>query len=1077
MAGEFLPPVVTELTGNIDDLRDKIAEAKALIASLKDSKVTIKVDLDTTAFTRAMSAIQTIARQGITVPVHYDANLAAFTSGLANAQSIARSGITIPVRYDYTPFAPGPFTASGASDNASWWAARNAFSGMQGYEYGNSGLGGYRDASGGGGGFFGGLAAGAAGAWAGRPFQQYPTTTFPAPWFFGGGRMGYTATHLGLLGAGALGMGIAGGIYDLGAAAAVTGRGAAAFYNRASLLDQSVSATIPPGVPDYALARTFGLNNVGPNSPLVRASQIGNGMVLSAAGGLVGLANKQGVFGQLVANQGLSTSSTIDNIIARAELATQHPQTLARGLSNISTDASNLGAFAANTLAFTGHAFSHMPGEIEWLTTGLRNASSWANDIWKTPGLNSIAGDTLFGGLLLHSTMTGAHLLGGGLNLLGNLPGIPAGLGGTAAIRSATAADVAAGRAATVGEKVAGTGLMGAGLFNPYVLGAAALVGTGLAAYRYQTPTSAAIGALNAGIGLGKTGPINAGSFAQNIGPSLGLFMNGSANGSTGMSYLGNLLNNPQGKRGTTPGVNMTDFQLAGLGPLMTVAGWFGGSSAQRDVGNFLTFGLLNKELDPAQQNYIASQNAANTLLAYGGNINAVASSLGVSTAVASNILSQSGAKVGKGGVQGGNAMAVRLAQNFLNGNRINTGGTAQALMNIGVGTTVNDSAWKAATQINANWDAYMGAMTSGGSGLGGIFNALQGTRPLLPGGDFYTASGAMTQQGQAVSAFINTNQAISGSANPMADFFRQAQSVGAIGGKSTTNTFAQMAASLAPLAGASKQAQQELVALANEGGGHFKNMAQVMKAAGGTAAAALVNLSNSTATTTANMAHLGPFASTVMQKLQNDTTSALAAIIQKSPQATNAFKNLVGQIAQGSPNSQKAKQDIASLTSYLESHGMTYQQIADVFKQMGINLNAIPGNKTITITVVGRISGNSAVVQAALASGNYAGGQLKATLPGHAAGTDAAPPGWAWVGEQGPELMHFSGGEVVIPHNMATRGYAGGVGLGSFGAPVVIMLDGKEIWSNAKGRTYQYNVNNGNRDSQGRVAGNVRPR
>jgi tape measure domain-containing protein len=34
----------------------------------------------------------------------------------------------------------------------------------------------------------------------------------------------------------------------------------------------------------------------------------------------------------------------------------------------------------------------------------------------------------------------------------------------------------------------------------------------------------------------------------------------------------------------------------------------------------------------------------------------------------------------------------------------------------------------------------------------------------------------------------------------------------------------------------------------------------------------------------------------------------------------------------------------------------------------------------------------------------------------GYATGTDSAMPGWAWVGENGPELMKFSGGESVVP-------------------------------------------------------------
>lgn len=35
----------------------------------------------------------------------------------------------------------------------------------------------------------------------------------------------------------------------------------------------------------------------------------------------------------------------------------------------------------------------------------------------------------------------------------------------------------------------------------------------------------------------------------------------------------------------------------------------------------------------------------------------------------------------------------------------------------------------------------------------------------------------------------------------------------------------------------------------------------------------------------------------------------------------------------------------------------------------------------------------------------------------GFATGTTSAPPGWAWVGEAGPELMYMHGGEQILPH------------------------------------------------------------
>ena len=45
-----------------------------------------------------------------------------------------------------------------------------------------------------------------------------------------------------------------------------------------------------------------------------------------------------------------------------------------------------------------------------------------------------------------------------------------------------------------------------------------------------------------------------------------------------------------------------------------------------------------------------------------------------------------------------------------------------------------------------------------------------------------------------------------------------------------------------------------------------------------------------------------------------------------------------------------------------------------------------------------------------------------------NAAGTPSASPGWSWVGEAGPELVKFHGGETVVP-NHAVGGYAGGAG------------------------------------------------
>jgi SLT domain-containing protein len=65
-----------------------------------------------------------------------------------------------------------------------------------------------------------------------------------------------------------------------------------------------------------------------------------------------------------------------------------------------------------------------------------------------------------------------------------------------------------------------------------------------------------------------------------------------------------------------------------------------------------------------------------------------------------------------------------------------------------------------------------------------------------------------------------------------------------------------------------------------------------------------------------------------------------------------------------------------------------------------------------------------------------YGSGWRKALsgTKGYAKGTDGAARGWAWVGEEGPELVNFSGGETVLTHGDSVvaasnvhRGYASG--------------------------------------------------
>ena len=61
--------------------------------------------------------------------------------------------------------------------------------------------------------------------------------------------------------------------------------------------------------------------------------------------------------------------------------------------------------------------------------------------------------------------------------------------------------------------------------------------------------------------------------------------------------------------------------------------------------------------------------------------------------------------------------------------------------------------------------------------------------------------------------------------------------------------------------------------------------------------------------------------------------------------------------------------------------------------------------------------------------------------VPGFASGTSSAPPGMAWVGERGPELVAFRGGERVFPHGQSMR--MAGVGTATAGTTIIVHVNG----------------------------------
>jgi len=80
----------------------------------------------------------------------------------------------------------------------------------------------------------------------------------------------------------------------------------------------------------------------------------------------------------------------------------------------------------------------------------------------------------------------------------------------------------------------------------------------------------------------------------------------------------------------------------------------------------------------------------------------------------------------------------------------------------------------------------------------------------------------------------------------------------------------------------------------------------------------------------------------------------------------------------------------------------------------------------------------NAGIVKVVDAISGVFGVKALSPIAGFAQGTGGAPPGWAWVGEEGPELVRMTGGETVLPHqaSMATGLWGHGTGFATGTTP-----------------------------------------
>lgn len=141
--------------------------------------------------------------------------------------------------------------------------------------------------------------------------------------------------------------------------------------------------------------------------------------------------------------------------------------------------------------------------------------------------------------------------------------------------------------------------------------------------------------------------------------------------------------------------------------------------------------------------------------------------------------------------------------------------------------------------------------------------------------------------------------------------------------------------------------------------------------------------------------------------------------------------------------------------TGFAQEMDELQAQLAEDVAAMDLSEEAAESGKA---TIQGFVSGASTMlpqVQAAYrriadaANAALSSAAAPSTDRGFASGTESAPPGWAWVGEEGPELMLLRGGETILPAS-ASREYASAVQAVAFAPELAALLAAREAQSAA---------------------------
>jgi hypothetical protein len=378
-------------------------------------------------------------------------------------------------------------------------------------------------------------------------------------------------------------------------------------------------------------------------------------------------------------------------------------------------------------------------------------------------------------------------------------------------------------------------------------------------------------------------------------------------------------------------------------------------------------------------------------------------------------------------------------------------------------------------SQLNQAIDGFVSGVTGGTADLGALTQSILnvGQATATTTGTLSDAKNGMnlslsqiqhglTNFGDTGSqVWENFDNALSGSAEQLADWFRTAGAEGAISGPQFTKAMQDIVSEFIPFAKDSKTAQEELVGFAQAQGLNVTSFGQLEKQLKD-AGASTSNLAKITGLTTAGMADMNQVAQALGASIGTDVVGAMNQATLAASGLTGAATDLAGawnrahnvnsQVVSGFAQTVKSLFEVyhntgqakAAADAYAKSLGMTQGQVNTLngdIQGLIHQLNSIHSPPPIDITTNYVTNGSPSTAAGA--------GGIFPTPTGHPVyqtGTNYTPGGFALVGDAGPELVRLPTGSSVLPSwqtaGVMNSGGSGGGGEGIIGLALRIPVN-----------------------------------